>query len=200
MRANARPIADDDRSTRSLVATARAEPVRAEPDHDRGDKHDERQRERQCSEADELPREPERRLDADAFRAEPDDEPEQEVARGAVEQSGDEGHDDEHEPVDRAIVHDRSPRRREEDSRGPGEDRDREHGLGACVDVHVVGLSECGEHRPGCGQKAGHAPPPRTSRSLTRRGELRAAAVGLLDRLDGWVVAHTVRVRLFRPS
>ena len=63
-----------------------------------------------------------------ALRAEPEREAEEEVAGGAVEQSADERQDDEHEPVDRAVVHHRAPGRGEDDRRHPREDHDRSTG------------------------------------------------------------------------
>ena len=100
-------------------------------------------------------------------------------------------------PSTERVVHEAPPRRREQDARHPGEDRDREHRLRASVDVEVVGLRERREHRSRRGHDAAaraattRAPRPRRPR------ELGAASVGLLDGLDGRMVAHTARVRGF---
>ena len=172
-----------------VVGAAGAEPVVAEPEDDRGKRDDDRERERERREAHELARRAAPGVQPDSAGADPDDEAEDEVPGGAVEEGADERDDREDEPVERLVVEQRAPGGREEDAGHPREDHDREDRLGAGLDVDLVVVAERDEHLPRAREQPGHAPPPRAD---ARLGEIRARPrlrVGGRARL-GLLVGH----------
>ena len=92
--------------------------------------------------------------------------------------------DGEHDPVERLLVEQRPPGRREQDARHPGDDHDREDRLRAGVDVDLVVVPErdedLGRARQRCAARAAtsaaHAPARRRSRRAPRRRRPRRAS------------------------
>ncbi len=139
---------DDRAAVARIVVSARAEPVLAVSEDDRRDDDRERERERQRREGDDLAGDLEGRVDPDGLRPEPEREPEEEVARGTVEQATDERDNRDDEPVDGPVVH-HVPTWPDQHRGHAREDRERKHRLGPRVDVDLVGLREGREHRLG---------------------------------------------------
>ncbi len=92
-----------------------------------------------------------------------------------------------------SVVEQGPPRRREEDSRHPGDDHDRENRLRAGVDVYLVIVLERHEDLGRVGQDARHEPPPAANVRLRLVGAAERLGVGSHTRLEG-LLAHAPSV------